>query len=162
HALRAVEDENLVDRSMTAHERTWPGLKHPRDVCVWRMPFERVDHRQHVHRVADRAHHDDAHTVERRDWRQHASHVAEARRSASISRSIIDEVMSTADGRASMRQRPGPCGNVRSGWPGAKMPSTGTPNAAATCSGPESCPTTSVASDKAPAVVESEPFPSWS
>ncbi len=40
-----------------------------------------------------------------------------------------------------MRHGPGPCGNVRSGWPGAKTPTTGTPNAAATCSGPESWPT---------------------
>ena len=65
-ALGAIEDDDLVDRPVAAHERRRAGLQHPRDVNVRRMSLERVDHRQHMHRVAHRAHHDDAHAAKRR------------------------------------------------------------------------------------------------
>src|SRR5436190_257427 len=47
-------------------------------------------------------------------------------------------VIPIGDGRWSMREGPVPCGKVRSGSPGAKTPTTGMPNEAATWSGPES------------------------
>ena len=56
----AVEDDDLVDRPVAADERRGAGLQNPGDVNVGRVPLQRVDHRQHVHRVAHRAHHDDA------------------------------------------------------------------------------------------------------
>ena len=53
-------------RRVSANERRRTGLQHPRDVRRRPVPLERVDHRQHVNRIADRAHHHDADAIERR------------------------------------------------------------------------------------------------
>src|SRR5262245_2901101 len=55
-----VEQNDVVDGRMAAHECCRPWLEHPGDVCARRMPLERVDYWQDVHCVAHRAHHHDA------------------------------------------------------------------------------------------------------
>src|SRR5438270_3260312 len=102
------------------------------------MPLQRIEERQYVDRVAHGAHHDDADAVEACVDHPMGRGAAVRRGSASISRSMSSALIPMGDGRASMREGPTPWGNVRSGSPGAKMPTTGTPNAPATCSGPES------------------------
>jgi hypothetical protein len=62
--LRAVEQDDVVDGRMAAHQRGRPGLQDPRDVRRRALPFDRVDDREYVHRVAHRAHHHDADAVE--------------------------------------------------------------------------------------------------
>ena len=54
---------NMMISSTSGCPRTsdaGPGLQNPRDVRAGIVALERRDHRQHVHRVADRAHHHDA------------------------------------------------------------------------------------------------------
>ena len=92
----SVEDENFINRPVAANERRGRGLQHPGDMHVGRVPLQRIDHRQDVHGVADRAHHDDAHAAERgRD----VDHGEEVTASASISRSIVPASMPAGDGR---------------------------------------------------------------
>src|SRR6266853_441277 len=62
-APRAIEDDYLVDRSVAAHQCSRTRLEHPRDPRPGIRPLERVDHRQHVDRVTDGAHHHDADLV---------------------------------------------------------------------------------------------------
>ena len=62
-AFGTIEDDYLIDRSVSAHESGWTRLEYPRDTSVGIRTFERVDHRQHVHCVADCAHHHDANPV---------------------------------------------------------------------------------------------------
>src|ERR1041385_1220814 len=83
------------------------------------MPLQRVEHREHVDGVADRAHHHDADAVER-----DLDHRGEKTPNSSISRTIIGALMSAGDARCSMRHTPAPWGKVRSGWPGAYTPTT--------------------------------------
>src|SRR6185312_5424147 len=64
-----VEHDDLVHRRMAAHERRRTRLQHPRDVAGWVVALERRHHRQHVHRIADRAHHHDADAAAAHDRR---------------------------------------------------------------------------------------------
>ena len=61
-----IDLDDLVDRRMPAMERRGRGLHHPRDPGHRILALDGVDHRQHVHAVADGAQHDDADPVERR------------------------------------------------------------------------------------------------
>ena len=65
HAGRAVEEHDVVDRGVSAHERRRAGLQHPRHVRVGLHALERGEERQHVHGVADGAHHHDADAAQR-------------------------------------------------------------------------------------------------
>jgi len=55
-----------VHGAMTAYQRRWPWLQNPRHVRRGRVPLDRVENRQHVHRLADGAHHHDANAAEAR------------------------------------------------------------------------------------------------
>src|SRR5690348_11032299 len=120
--------------AMAADERRRSRLEHPGDPRRRRVTLQRIEDGQDMDGVAHGAHHHDADAVE--PSVDHALGCGMAVRresgSASISRSMSQAVMPIGEGRASIREGPTPCGKVRSGSPGAKMPTTGTPNAPAT------------------------------
>ncbi len=78
----SLEGDDLVHGMVSAHQRGGAPLEHPADVGGRMMALERGDDRQHVHGVAERAHHHDADAVERhvepggRSERGHQSGVA--------------------------------------------------------------------------------------
>jgi hypothetical protein len=80
----AIEDDDLVDRSMAAHQRRRTRLEHPGYPRGWVLPLQRIDHRQHVHRIAHRAHHHDADVV-RDGWSRRAHSTLFRRRCSSSS-----------------------------------------------------------------------------
>jgi len=95
-AHRSIEDEDFINRPMTTNERRWRRLQYPRDVHAGRVTFQGIDHREDMHGVANRAHHDDAHAAERgRD----VDHAEEVTGSASISRSMVSASIPVGDGR---------------------------------------------------------------
>src|SRR5437867_11832224 len=62
-AFGTIEDDYLIDRSVSADESGGAGLEYPGDTSVGIRTFERVHHRKHVHCVTDCAHHHDANPV---------------------------------------------------------------------------------------------------
>jgi hypothetical protein len=64
-SLCALEEDDLVNGGMSAHEARRTRLQHPRDVRRRSKPLDGIHDGQHVHRVADGAHHHDTDTIER-------------------------------------------------------------------------------------------------
>ena len=72
-AIAALEQQDFIDVRMSAHQRCWPGLQDPGHSCIGPVTLQCREHRQYVHCITHRAHHHDAHTIERGAHRRRRS-----------------------------------------------------------------------------------------
>src|SRR4029078_12755091 len=88
---------------MSANEQSRARLQYPGDVRLRVLSLDRIDYRQHVHRVADRAHHHHADAIEL--VLRHFASSAILSPSATISDSSIGSVSSSRRLRSDLLSR---------------------------------------------------------